>query len=224
MKSLIKLFQKTVFILSYLSKHNLNEKRFLKKIKIDSGIIFDVGSNTGSYIDLMVKTFGREVEIHSFEPQKDLCEFQKKRYGKLNITINNFGLGEKNGFADFYTSSTSSQSSYRKKNNQLIGNIKSIKKKKTLRLDTYCEEKKISHIDILKIDTEGWEYAVLNSAQILMDNKKIGLIKVEITNYKVNFSKIFSLIEKKGYKFLGFSNQKYINEKLIFVDAYFSAE
>ena len=224
MNLLIRLFQKILFLLSYISKNNLNEKRVLKKFKIGSGVIFDIGSNTGSYIDLMVKTYGNEIKIHSFEPQKNLYEMQKKRYGKLNISVNNFGIGRENGYSDFYTSSTSSQSSYERKNNHLIGKIKSIEKIKTQRLDSYCEEHRIDHIDILKIDTEGWEYHILNSAEILLKNKKIRLLKVEITNYKDNFGKIFNLIEKKGYKFLGFCNQKYINEKLLFVDAYFSAE
>ena len=224
MNSIIRLFQKIVFILSYLSKNNLNEKSVLKKFKIQSGIIFDVGSNTGSYIDILVKTYGNKIEIHSFEPQQNLCELQKKRYRKLNIVINNFGMGVENGFSEFYTSSASSQSSYKKRNNELIGEIKSVENKKTQRLDSYCEEKKIDHIDILKIDTEGWEYAILSSAKTLLENKKIGLLKVEITNYEDNFSKIFSSIEKQGYKFLGFCNQKYKDEKLLFADAYFTAK
>lgn len=224
MNLLIRLFQKIVFFLSYISKYNLNEKHVLKKFKIGSGVIFDIGSNTGSYIDLMVKTYGNEIKIHSFEPQKNLYEMQKKRYGKLDISVNNFGIGRVNGYSDFYTYSTSSQSSYTRKKNDLIGKIKSVEKIKTQRLDSYCEEQRIDHIDILKIDTEGWEYHILSSAETLLKSKKIRLLKVEITNYKDNFSKIFNLIEKKEYKFLGFCNQKYINEKLLFVDAYFSAE
>tara|TARA_X000001036_G_scaffold396341_1_gene397853 strand:- start:239 stop:913 length:675 start_codon:yes stop_codon:yes gene_type:complete len=224
MNLIIRLFQKIVFILSYLNKNNLNEKSVLKNFKIQPGIVFDVGSNTGSYIDLLIKTYSSKIEIHSFEPQQNLCGLQKRRYRGLDIVINNFGLGAENGYSDFYISSASSQSSYEKRNNQLIGEIKTVEKKKTKRLDSYCEEKKIDYIDILKIDTEGWEYAILSSAKELLEHKKIGLIKVEITNYKDNFSKIFSLIEKKGYKFLGFCNQKYANEKLLFVDAYFSAE
>ena len=48
MNLIIRLFQKIVFILSYLNKNNLNEKSVLKNFKIQPGIVFDVGSNTGS--------------------------------------------------------------------------------------------------------------------------------------------------------------------------------
>ena len=99
MNLIIRLFQRIVFILSYLRKKNLNEKNVLKKFKIQSGIIFDVGSNTGSYIDLLIKTYGSKIEIHSFEPQQNLYELQKKRYRGLDIVINNFGLGAENGYS-----------------------------------------------------------------------------------------------------------------------------
>ena len=109
MNLIIRLFQKIVFILSYLNKNNLNEKSVLKNFKIQSGIVFDVGSNTGSYIDLLIKTYSSKIEIHSFEPQQNLCGLQKRRYRGLDIVINNFGLSAENGYSDFYISSASSQ-------------------------------------------------------------------------------------------------------------------
>ena len=47
---------------------------------------------------------------------------------------------------------------------------------KTQTLDNFCLEKKISNIDVLKIDTEGNELNVLKGAKRLLSENKINLI------------------------------------------------
>ena len=45
--TILKLFQNLSFSVSYLFKHNLNEKKILNIIEIKNGTVLDVGSNVG---------------------------------------------------------------------------------------------------------------------------------------------------------------------------------
>jgi len=47
-------------------------------------------------------------------------------------------------------------------------------------LDAYCRDRKIGRIDILKIDTQGFEDECLAGAAELLQEGRIGMIKLEI--------------------------------------------
>ena len=47
-------------------------------------------------------------------------------------------------------------------------------------LDEYCKKNNIGNIDILKIDTQGYEDKVLKGCSELIKNEKINLIQVEL--------------------------------------------
>jgi len=71
-------------------------------------------------------------------------------------------------------------------------------KVKTQTLDNFCRKKKIKKIDLLKIDTEGNEYNVLQGTKALLKKNKIFVIYMEISDTKKNYNKK----EKKIINFL----------------------
>ena len=52
-------------------------------------------------------------------------------------------------------------------------------------LDSFTLKENCGYIDYLKIDVEGFEYNVLSGCKILLLNKKIGIIQLEI-NESIN--------------------------------------
>ena len=84
-RSLLMLFKKLIFILEYLFKNSLNEKKlYLEKINKEKVIVFDIGSNLGNYSKFVSKIFSnKEIYIHSFEPIKNLLKKQKINTGTL---------------------------------------------------------------------------------------------------------------------------------------------
>ena len=69
-------------------------------------------------------------------------------------------------------------------------------------LDTFCNEKKITHIDVLKIDVDGSELDVLMGGLEILNNVKI--ILVEINDKKNKFNEKFNLVKdllEKKYNF-----------------------
>lgn len=170
----------------------------------DSPIIFDVGANEGQSINRFKKIYKNSV-IHAFEPSKKIFSKLNENYGnKSNICLNNFGLANEIGYKKFNLAKQSGASSF----NDFNSNSKWLKKRskqfntteydfiesetvKVSTLDNYCLKKNIRNIDILKIDTQGYEDEVLKGALNKIKEDKISAIEFEIIFddvYRKNFS------------------------------------
>ena len=78
-------------------------------------------------------------------------------------------------------------------------------------LDEYVKEKNISNIDILKIDTQGFEDKVLLGAQNLLKNNRIKLIQLELIFSEIyenppNIYDVEKTLIPNNYKLFGISN------------------
>lgn len=141
---------------------------FLQKVvqRIDGKIIvFDAGANVGDYTRSVVTTLQEkgkdDYEIHLFEPQQKCYNELVEKFGNdQRIVVNHLGLSDVNGEAEihFDFSGSSSASLYERKEISLHLS----EKIKLKRLEDYIREKNISHISLLKIDTEGNEKKVLS--------------------------------------------------------------
>jgi len=220
---LIKYFQNISDLINYLFSDTINEKKLLREFmnSQDKVVVFDLGTNLGTFVDKVVKTFGKNnLQLHLFEPQDQLHEILLKKFSNIGI-INKFGVGKENGLYKFYINSINSQSSFL--NNHNIGEIVSEEMVEVKRLDNYIEENEIAKIDILKIDIEGKEHDALISMGKYLEEKIAKYIKIEMNfNDKQNFTSVNQLLNDAGYYLIGFSNMKYYENKLLFVDAYYT--
>ena len=219
---LIKNFQKFSDLVNYLFTNTIDEKKLFSEnfSSNDNIVVFDVGANLGTFVDKILKTFrSSKINFHLFEPQSDLCEILIKKYSN-NIKINNFGIGKEEGSFTFYKNSINSQSSF--SSDQIIGKIISEDHVNVIRLDSYIEENKIQCIDILKIDIEGKELEALESLGKYLTNNFVKIIKIEISfKDKTYFQSVNTFLYNAGYSLLGFSNMKYRDNQLFFVDAFY---
>ena len=167
-------------------------------------IIMDIGANKGQSIQRFEKIF-KEPEIHSFEPIKFESDKLLKRYkDKSNIIINNLAVGDVSELKKFNISkklvlllsiknSSSRWLDIRARQTKLSRNdiiLDKVEEVGVIKLDEYCEKNNIEHIDLLKIDTEGYEDKVLEGALNLIKSNKISMIFVEIQLGNV-YEKIF---------------------------------
>ncbi|MAO32305.1 MAG: hypothetical protein CL824_02260 [Crocinitomicaceae bacterium] len=191
--------------------YDLSFDEILKKNLPNDPIIFDVGANKGQSIEKYLKLFDNPT-IHSFEPIKDEIHKLEKKYQKnTNIYLNNLALGEKNEIKDFYITAKSDNSSFNKlnlgtewlkirskqNNTNELNYVKKVEKVKISTLDEYVKLNNIDKIDLIKIDTQGYEDKVLEGSLNSIKNNKISVIQTEImldNNYKKYFS--FSDLEK----------------------------
>ena len=145
-----------------------------KIAKIDC--FLDVGSHKGTYTDLVIKNF-QVNKVLMFEPQKYIFKKIKKKYKNIKfIKIFNYAISNKNKMQKIYINKhdlTSSlkkideTSSYLKYKAKLFtsNNYKSLIKEtyivKTIRLNDIVKKNHLEKINLLKIDTEGYELEVL---------------------------------------------------------------
>ena len=198
-------------------------------------VIFDVGANKGQSIERYKKIFQNPI-IHSFEPNIDEIDFLKKKYiDKKNLYLNNFALGDDKGNLELNINANTGHSSFK----NLIPNTTWIKERsKTLNIDSqkyttkktkielttlddYVIKENISSIDILKIDTQGFEDKVLKGAQKFLSENKIKLIQLELIFSEIyeNPLQIYD-VEKtlipNNYKLLGIANNGSLLSHYIF--------
>jgi len=198
---------------------------FFKKSLGDSfSVLIDVGAHKGETIQEFMNNF-KIKNIYSFEAspttfiylQIKLKEIRKK-FNQTNIEIFNFGVGNTNKKNIFYELSDSNSStfntidrnsSYYKKKNKILS-LFFLKDKSTImetdvlqiKLGELINEKEITHIDVLKIDTEGYEFEVLKGLEqeiskikfIYFEHHYDNMIK---KNYK--YSDIHEYLKKKGF-------------------------
>ncbi len=211
-----------IFVLNFLDYFqqkkiiNLVNKKFSGPI-----VVFDIGAHYGETIKLFYKYFKLE-KMYSFEASPINFKILQKntlKYENKIIEIYNYGVGEKisNNYINQTAESSSStinkiniNSKYFKKKLSIL-NIKekeSFQYKipiKIITLDHFIQDNQIEYIDLLKIDTEGYELNVLRG--LIKHNQKVKLIYFEhhyddmiIKNYK--FKHIHELLNSYGFKMI----------------------
>ena len=181
----------------------LNKSKPGKKINI-----FDIGSYLGNFSRELKKKIKNKYKLnfYLFDPNPfiKLKDFEYNCVGisdvisKKNYNYNNFFPSSGSGFNKI----TSNDLLWNISRKLITFNIfKKFSKFKvyTDTLDNFC--KKITKIDILKIDTEGHELEVLNGGKNILHNTNI--IQVEIMEKKKNFRKKFKKVDNflKKYNF-----------------------
>jgi len=158
-------------------------------------VIFDVGANKGQSIKRFKKIFGNNCTIHSFEPI--IYEFQKLKElykNDYNVILNNFALGsqKKKKYFNIYKRTGASSFNNLNENSEWLlerSNQYNVKEKEFKidtqevhihTLDSYCNENNVEKIDILKIDTQGYEEEVIKGAKNILKLNTIGVIETEI--------------------------------------------
>lgn len=151
------------------------------------GVFIDAGSNFGWHSLVASRRFKH---IHSFEPQKLLCDLQQSSVessGITNITIHNVGLGE----AEYKSSLIPAHYDYEGFNTGAVcigggGDEITIKT-----LDSYNFE----NVNTIKIDVQCYEDKLIKGATNLLKTYKPNLI-VEL---ECNAECVYSQLRELGY-------------------------
>ena len=191
MKKITNFFlNKIGYKISKVRTYNFNHifKKFEKK---HNNVIIDVGANRGQSIENFLKIY-TNYEIHCFEPLNYLYEELTKKYShNKNIYLNNCALGEENKESKFFKYHNDVNSSFNrpvygsnweKKKKKFLNKEKLIEeelKVKVLKLDEYFKINNLKFIDLLKIDTQGYEDKVLSGSNEILKSNKINFIQVE---------------------------------------------
>ncbi len=189
-------------------------------------VVFDVGANVGQSIQQFREYF-RNAEIHAFEPgEKAFRELAKNTQGLAGVHIVNGGLGSRRETKTYVENELSDMSSFLEPDEDAWGSITG---RHALQLDTvddYSNRNGIEHLDILKIDTQGYELEVLRGAAEMLRDRKIRLIYLEVTFARMyqgspRFDELFAYLADNGMALVSFYEKHYKNDLLAWTDALF---
>lgn len=188
--------------------------------------IFDVGANAGQSIEWFKRVWPTGI-LHSFEPSPKTFESLKANASSYeDVHFNNAALGNRCAKMELLENTDSSMSSLLEPGKYAWGELKGKTEIDVITLDDYCATHNIAHIDILKIDTQGYEYEVLQGATRMLSKKSIALAYLELIfseQYKniVPADKTIGLLREAGFQLITFYDQFYQDNVLSWTDALF---
>ena len=243
---IIRILKKIIFLLNIdiKKKEDFINKTYTQYFNIKKKlIIFDIGMHKGESLIRFDNLFKKKRLIfHTFEPLKNNIDFTKKKFSgfKHKIVYNQFGLGERNCSKIFFENIKSNTSSFNKVNSNsewvkvrskenkvTVNNF--IKKKHLLEirsLDSYLSDLNIKKIDILKIDTQGYEYEVLKGSIKSLKKKVFKFIELEIIlsdayENKTCLGELELFLKKFDYEIVALSNGGSVNHMSFEADILF---
>ena len=196
--------------------------------------IFDVGAHNGQTSITYLNLFN-EPEIYAFEPSPASFELLKTSVANYpGVKVFNTALGNITGEVPFYVNRSSETNSLLATHSEgsnywddnVLDTIDTIKINATT-VDEFVKNNGVEKIDILKIDTQGTEYQVIEGASRSIKQNKIKIIYLEIITMPTyqnqkHFDEILSLLRDKGFRLYNLYNYSHtIRGELRQVDAIF---
>lgn len=150
-------------------------------------VVFDVGANQGETIRAFQK-YLPDCTIHAFEPAPEtyrvLCTATSSA---PNVILNNVALGSAADERPLLVSSLSGMTSLLQSGKDYWGNVIDSVPVRITTIDAYRSQNKIERIDVIKLDTQGFDLEVLRGSAVALAEGSIHLILIEII-----FSEIYS--------------------------------
>ncbi len=194
---LYKLVLRSLGVLNSDTAEATGEPWFLKQLqRRNVRVIVDVGANDLAYGQAEFP----QAKIFAFEPHPD-SYLRLVRGAARNVVPVNAAVGESAGVVDFWDFDDGAPRKKDQPTSQLAtvhkGLIEQLYQQPAkqyqvnmMTLDSFCEQKNIAKIDLLKIDAEGNELAVLKGASNLLAARGIDCIQFEFNETTI-FAGVF---------------------------------
>ncbi|TAF65598.1 MAG: FkbM family methyltransferase [Cytophagales bacterium] len=189
------------------------EKYFLEQLfpafsKQENNCLLDVGAHEGAWAITAEKILQKQNiphTIHLFEPMRQTFEKLKQTIPQNNshFILNNLGASDHTQEQEIFYDRQGSTLASLHPRNLAQNTVLQTDNIQLIRLDEYIENQKINHIQLLKIDVEGHEKAVLEGLGQYLNPTFIDAIQFEYgaTTRDANYSllQLYQLLEKKQF-------------------------
>ncbi len=198
-----KIFYDSKYGLAGYQRINCSHRKLIKDIACikDAKVILDVGANVG-FFSMLCRELYPKAKIYSFEPvPKTFSCLEKNFKDDKNTEFFNLAVSDYRGSGKMIFSEENSAVSSLSDGGNVDVEITT--------LDYFLKDKKLDKVDILKIDTEGFEDFVLKGAEETLKKVKYIIMEVTIENNKnYTISSLFKLLSTENFDFqiLGYRN------------------
>ena len=150
-------------------------------------VVFDVGANAGQTCRELLEAFP-QARIAAFEPHPDTMSRFRSAVTDPRVTAHQLALADTTGDVTLYEYGNRAGGSML---NSLVPDARfprqfgyepRIRAVPSTTLDRFCETTNVDRIDLLKIDTEGSELAVLKGAERMLEQRRVRFIYVEFND------------------------------------------
>ena len=154
--------------------------------KKEAPLILDIGANEGQTVDAFKEYFPK-ARIHSFEPSPQTFDKLRHKCELLEDVVTwNLGVGSCQSQLPFHENSYSNMSSFLEPDEFAWGRVVKTIHVDVVTVDQFAMDNQIEFVDLLKSDTQGFDYEVVLGATDLMKQNRIGLVYFEFI-----FSKMY---------------------------------
>ncbi|MES9963889.1 MAG: FkbM family methyltransferase [Candidatus Sedimenticola sp. 20ELBAFRAG] len=175
-------------LLNYRSETLSGEKWIIDNFLRDGDVVLDVGANDGGYSKACLD---KGCSVYAFEPHpanyKNLVCIDGLRAYRVAV-----GSGE--GKLELYDYKEKDGSVHASLYREVIEDIHDSESVShvvdVIKIDEFCRVNDITKVDLLKIDVEGNEYAVLKGAMSMLESGSIRIIQFEFNEMNIK-SRVF---------------------------------
>jgi FkbM family methyltransferase len=167
-------------------------------------VTFDVGANVGEWTSALLKNAGqRAVEVHMFEPASATFERLNgsMREEPIRTVLVNQALSDKKGSANFFVMGAGLGTNSLHAEPGVAHSVESVILNT---VDDYCQEHGIGHLDLMKIDAEGHDLAVIAGARRMLAKGAIPVLQFEYNQRWIEsrhyLKDAFELLLPLGYR------------------------
>ena len=166
-------------------------------------VLFDVGSNIGETLLNFAKLTGDNGKVYGFEPVP--YSFNKCSNNILlnrfnNVSVSQIALSNKEETLFFHEANNNNSGGVFMNKNNTPGSYKV----EGITLDAYVERIGITHLDLIKVDVEGFETNVLKGAsetcRKFRPNLFVEVDDINLKNQGSSASELIALITSYGYQ------------------------
>lgn len=170
-------------------------------------VIFDVGANVGQSAHVFCNENPKAM-VYCFEPVARAFKDLQRNVSHLpNVKTFQLAMGAARGEADIYVTKETALSSLKIKAADSV-----IERVSVSTLDDFCTQNGIEHIDLLKIDAEGYDVDVLQGGFTILSLDCVNFVQVEASFYHRNprfiqIGRFVTLLDQLGYELFGIYDQ-----------------
>lgn len=196
-------------------------------------VCIDVGANEGQTISFLRKYFDRP-RIYAFEPSADMFSILKsKQYGEL-VEIFNLALGDREERRELVKFSLPVMNSLLRMDPSIQNPFRDMEAIATepvdvTTLDLFFRKHNISAVDLLKVDTQGFDLRVLRGAQASLASGIVRNVYVELNFVPMyggqsSAREIDDFLAGHGFKLVDYYEKARVGPAVAWCNALFSKQ
>lgn len=174
-----------------------------RTVGFSPGIVFDVGANVGQTVQGVLARW-ETTKVFAFEPASAAFAELRRRWGTdPRVRLNRVALSNTVGEVRFSAEGTSTGNHILAESESGDSEVVQVR-----RGDDFCRDEGLSRIDLLKVDTEGYDLDVLLGFAGLLSAGKIQYIQVECTTnldnrFHVHLERFIHFLHPFNYRVFG---------------------